>query len=80
MSERAEDLGRRHDLREQRKRLVAECEALRDRGRRFLHPADDIAALDREAFLHNAVALHQNLAELEGIDRKIAVLNRVLGE
>ena len=80
MSEYTENVGRRTVLRQERLRLVAECEALRDRNRRFLNPVDDVTSIDREAFLAGAVALSQSLEELAGLDRRLAVLDSVLGK
>lgn len=80
MSERAENLGRRVELRRERLRLVAECEALRDRLRRELPTVEEVAALDREKILATAVALDQSLFELAGLDRKLSILNRELGD
>ena len=79
MSERAENLGRRVELRREAKRLTAECEALRDSLRRALPVVEDVAGLDREKILSSAVALDQSLLELEGVRKKITVLTRELG-
>lgn len=79
MSERQENLGRRMELRHQRLRLVANGEALRDRLRKLLPVAEEIATINREKVLQAAIALDQALQELEEIDRKLAVLNDVLG-
>lgn len=80
MSERAETLGRRVELRQQRLRLVTECDALRDRLRRALPLEEEAGDLDRDAILQTALALHQSAEELAGVDKKLTVLNRVLGE
>ena len=79
MSERAENMGRLVELDRTRKRLAAECEALRDSLRRLLPLAEDVSALDREKILTSAVALDQSLLELAGVDKKLAILNRELG-
>ena len=80
MSERAETLGRRVELRQQRARLVAECEALRDSMRRLLPLEEEVSALEQEKILTTAVALNQSLLELAETNKKLHVLNRVLGE
>lgn len=80
MSERAENLGRRVELRRERQRLAVECEALRDSLRRALPVVEEVGGLDREKILSAALALDQSLVELAGVDKKIAILNRELGE
>lgn len=80
MNERAENLGRRYDLRQQRKRIEAKGEALRDQVRRMLNPADNLADLERDKFMGSALALEQSVLELQQIDGRLAVLNRELGE
>jgi hypothetical protein len=80
MSEHAENLGRRVEFRRDRARLAAECEALRDSLRRALPVVDEVSTLDRDKILATAVALEQSLIELAGVDKKLHVLNRELGE
>jgi hypothetical protein len=79
MSERAENEGRRVELRRERLRLVAECESLRDDLRRALPTFEEVETLDREKILSRAVALDQSLLELAALDKKLAVLDRQLG-
>ena len=79
MSERAENMGRQVLLRQERQRLAAEGEALRDSLRRLLPLAEDVGGLDREKILCAAVALEQSLLELAVIDKKLAILSRELG-
>ena len=80
MSERAENLGRRVELRREAARLTAECEALRDQLRRALPLVEDVDSLNRDQILNTALALNQSLLELDGVNKKIDVLNRELGE
>ncbi len=80
MSERLENIGLRADLRMQKTRLEAEVEALRDTLRRLLPKHEDVIELNGEKILNTAIALNTNLEELKGIQRKIAILNRELGE
>ncbi|HEU6436126.1 MAG TPA: hypothetical protein VE028_01585 [Nitratidesulfovibrio sp.] len=79
MSERAENLGRRVELRQQRQRLEAEVVALRDRLRRLLPVDADPTELKGEEVLQAAIALHTSLDELGGVARRIDILNRELG-
>ena len=80
MSERLENIGLRADLRMQKTRLEAEVEALRDTLRRLLPKHEDVIELNGEKILNTAIALNTSLEELKGIQRKIAILNRELGE
>ena len=79
MSERVENMGRHVEYRREQKRLVAECEALRDSLRRALPIVEDVSGIDREKMLSTAVALDQSLLELAGVNKKLAVLDRELG-
>ena len=78
MSERTENLGRRVELRRERQRLAAECDGLRGLLRRQLD--DEVDDLDGEGIFNSALALRQSLVELSGVNKKIAILNRELGD
>ena len=80
MSERLENIGLRADLRMQKIRIETEVEALRDTLRRLLPKHEDVIELNGEKILNTAIALNTILEELKGIQRKIAILNRELGE
>jgi hypothetical protein len=80
MSEYAENLGRRVELRQKRLQIVAQCEALRDQNRRILNPVDDVSCIDRDAYLSSSVALHQSLEELAALDRQLAKIDSILGK
>ena len=80
MSEYQENIGRRVELRQQRLRLVAECEALRDRLRRLLPLEEDVHCLDREVILTTAVAFDQSALELADVNKKLGVLDSILGK
>lgn len=80
MSERLENIGLRADLRMQKIRIETEVEALRDTLRRLLPKHEDVIELNGEKILNTAIALNTSLEELKGIQRKIAILNRELGE
>lgn len=80
MNERQMQLGRRVELRQERLRLAAEAEALRAGLRCQLPPEEEVAALDADSILQAALALNQTLVELAEVDRKLAVLARVLGD
>ena len=80
MSEYQENIGRRVELRQQRLRLVAECEALRERLRRLLPLDADVHCLDHEAVLSAAIAFDQSALELTAVDRKLTVLDSILGK
>lgn len=79
MSERLENIGKRAELKMERARLSTECESLRSSLRRALPPEEEVASLDSEKILNLALALNQSLTEFMAIDKKIRVLNDVLG-
>lgn len=80
MSERIDNLGRRVELRRERQRLAVECDGLRGLLRRQLPLDVEVDDLDGEVVLNAALALRQSLTELEGINKRIAILNRELGD
>ena len=80
MSERIDNLGRRVELRRERQRLAVECDGLRGLLRRHLPLDVEVDDLDGEVVLNAALALRQSLTELEGINKRIAILNRELGD
>lgn len=77
---RQEYLGERESLRVQRKAIVAEVQSHRDSllsSLSILHEPED---LDGEYVAVLGVKLSERLQELKGVDKKIAVLNRELGD
>ncbi len=77
---RQEYLGERESLRVKRKAIVAEVQSHRDSllsSLSILHEPDE---LDGEYIAVLGVKLSERLLELKGVDKKIAVLNRELGE
>lgn len=80
MSERVEHLGQRVELRQQKRRLTAEVEALRDKLRRALPAHEEAETLKGEEILDTAIALKTSLDELTAVERKIAILTRELGD
>lgn len=77
---RQEFLGERESLRVQRKAIVAEVQSHRDSllsSLSILHEPED---LDGEYVAVLGVKLSERLLELKGVDKKIAVLNRELGD
>lgn len=77
---RQEFLGERESLRVKRKAIVAEVQSHRDSllsSLSILHEPED---LDGEYVAVLGVKLSERLLELKGVDKKIAVLNRELGE
>ena len=77
---RQEYLGERESLRVQRKAIVAEVQSHRDSllsSLSILHEPDE---LDGEYIAVLGVKLSERLLELKGVDKKIAVLNRELGD
>ena len=80
MSERTENLGRRVELRRERQRLAAESDGHRGLLRRQLPLDDEVDDLDGEGIFNSALALRQSLVELSGVNKKIAILNRELGD
>lgn len=80
MSERQILLGHRVEIRQQRLKRELNCEALRDKLRSLLTPVQEVQELERDAILDAAAVLHTELSGLELLDKKIAVLDRELGE
>lgn len=80
MSERHEMLGQRAELTGERLRLVVECEALRDTLRQQLPQHEEVHTLNAAKIATTAVALQTSLGELSGVQRKIDILSRNLGE
>ncbi|WP_027188218.1 hypothetical protein [Desulfovibrio cuneatus] len=80
MSERIQNLGLRTELRQTAQRLGVEVEALRDQLRGLLPTHEEPDTLNGETILNTAIALQGRLAELQGYTRKIAILNRELGD
>lgn len=76
MSERAENIGQRESLKHIRKRLEAEILSHRDSMRAALPLGGDPADIDGDYVLSLAVALQDKIVELQGINRKIAILTR----
>ena len=77
---RQEFLGERESLRVKRKAIVAEVQSHRDSllsSLSILHEPED---LDGEYVAVLGVKLSERLLELNGVDKKIAVLNRELGD
>jgi len=80
MAERNAMLGQRAELKPKRQRLQVECEALRDRLRLALPIHEEVDALDGENILLTAINLKSSLDELAGLNKKIDILNRQLGD
>ena len=80
MSERHEMLGQRAALTPERQRLTVECEALRDTLRKALPLHEEVGALNGDKIATTAIALQNSLGELAGVNRKIDILSRELGE
>ena len=77
---RQEYLGERESLRVQRKAIVAEVQSHRDSLLSSLSILHEPEELDGEYIAVLGVKLSERLLELKGVDKKIAVLNRELGE
>lgn len=80
MGERTEYLGQRVELRQKRKMLAGDIEALRDRLRSLLNPIAEVGQLDGDSILDQALSLAQRLQELKEIDAKLAKLAEILGD
>ncbi len=78
-TERLEKMGKRAELRQERTRLETECDALRSALRRLLPPEEDPSCLDEDRILNTAATLNQSLTELKAVDRKLDVLDEILG-
>ena len=80
MSERHEMLGQRAELTGERLRLCTECEALRDALRKHLPLHEEVHSLNADKIATTAIALQTSLGELQGVQRKIDILSRNLGD
>jgi hypothetical protein len=80
MSEYAKKLGQRVELRTQRLGLAADIQAQRDRLRDLLDPLAEAEALDAEEIVVLAGNLVNTVLSLRGVDRKLAILAREIGE
>lgn len=78
MYETSHLLAERSELRKKESRLRTEVEALRDRLRVQLPPHVEAHELNGEAIIDTAAALGVSLSELNGVRRKLDVLNRKL--
>lgn len=77
---RQEYLGERESLRVKRKAIVAEVQSHRDSLLSSLSVIHEPDELDGEYIAVLGVKLSERLLELKGVDKKIAVLNRELGD
>lgn len=77
---RQEYLGKRESLRVQRKAIVAEVQSHRDSLLSALSILHEPEELDGEYIAVLGVKLSERLLELKGVDKKIDVLNRELGD
>ena len=80
MNERTEYLGQRVELRQKRKILAVDVEALRDRLRGRLNPITETGDLDGDGILDLAMSLAQRLVELKALDVKLGKLAEILGD
>lgn len=77
---RLEELGQREELRVRRKIIEAEVQSHRDSllsALSIIHPLDE---LQGEYIAALGVKLNERLMELDGVNRRIAILNRELGD
>ena len=77
---RQEYLGERESLRVKRKAIVAEVQSHRDSLLSSLSILHEPEELDGEYIAVLVVKLSERLLELKGVDKKIDVLNRELGD
>lgn len=77
---RQEYVGERESLRVKRKVIVAEVQSHRDSLLSSLSVIHEPEELDGEYIAVLGVKLSERLLELKGVDKKIAVLNRELGD
>ena len=80
MNDRQSMLGHRVELRQQHQRRAVNCEALRDKLRGLASAALEPHELEMDPLLDTAAALHAELGELRILARKLALLNKELGE
>lgn len=76
---RLEEMGQREELRTRRKIIAAEIASHRDSLRHALPPAGEPEDIDGEYVMALGIKLNELVAELRGVIRKIAVLERDLG-
>ena len=77
---RLEELGQREELRVRRKIIEAEVQSHRDSllsALSIIHPLDE---LQGEYIAALGVKLNERLMELDGVNRRIAILSRELGD
>ncbi len=80
MSERTQYLGQRAELRQKRLLLATEADALRKQLRCALPLDEDPAALDGEVILAAAISFGRVLTDLRALDKRLAILDRELGD
>ena len=74
------NVGKREMLKRQRVRQQATVEALRDKLRDLLPVVEDVQTIDGNAVLDVAASFQMEKADLDNINRQLAVVNRELGE
>lgn len=77
---RLEEIGQREELRVRRKIIEAEVQSHRDSllsALSIIHPLDE---LQGEYIAALGVKLNERLMELDGVNRRIAILSRELGD
>lgn len=77
---RLEEIGQREELRMRRKIIEAEVQSHRDSllsALSIIHPLDE---LQGEYIAALGVKLNERLMELDGVNRRIAILSRELGD
>lgn len=79
MSEYTENLGRQLTYKRERLRIETKCNALRDSLRRALPVEEEAAKLDGATILQTALALEQSLGELAEMDRRLGVIDGLIG-
>lgn len=77
---RLEEMGQREELRTRRKIIAAEVQSHRDSllsALSIIHPIDE---LEGEYISALGIKLNERLMELKGVDKRIGILSRELGD
>ena len=77
---RLEEIGQREELRRRRKIIEAEIQSHRDSLLSALSTIHPLEGLQGEYIAALGVKLNERLMELDGVNRRIAILSRELGD
>lgn len=75
-----ENLGQLHDLRKRREIIETQIRSHRESMRNALPLVGEVADIQGEYIMQLAISLNEKCHELQGYDKKIAVLSRETGQ